>query len=118
MDADNSEQGILSFVRRSRDGEMILCVMNFRPESRERWRVGVPRGGEWTELLSSDDERFGGSGKTNPAPLRSVRTPCHGQRQSLRITVPPLGGTLIKLTAPLKYLHGHIPKKASTETRR
>ena len=118
MDADNSEQGILSFVRRSRDGEMILCVMNFRPESRERWRVGVPRGGEWTELLNSDDERFGGSGKTNPAPLRSVRTPCHGQRQSLRITVPPLGGTLIKLTAPLKYLHGHIPKKASTETRR
>ena len=118
MDADNSEQCILSFVRRSRDGEMILCVMNFRPESRERWRVGVPRGGEWTELLNSDDERFGGSGKTNPAPLRSVRTPCHGQRQSLRITVPPLGGTLIKLTAPLKYLHGHIPKKASTETRR
>ena len=118
MDADNSEQGILSFIRRSRDGEMMLCVMNFRPESRERWRVGVPRGGEWTELLNSDDERFGGSGKTNPAPLHSVRTPCHGQRQSLRITVPPLGGTLIKLTAPLKYLHGHIPKKASSETRR
>ena len=118
IDPDNSEQGILSFVRRSRAGELILCVLNFRPESHEKWRVGVPRGGEWTELLNSDEERFGGSGKTNPLPLRSVRTPCHGQRQSLRITVPPLGGTLIKLTAPARYLHGHIPKNASTDTRR
>ena len=114
MDADNAEQGILSFIRRSRDGEMVLCVMNFRPESRELWRVGVPRGGEWTELLNSDDERFGGSGKVNPSVLHTVRTPCHGQRQSLRITVPPLGGTLIKHTAPLK----HTPKKVSTNTRR
>ena len=118
IDADNSEQGILSFLRCSRDGEVILCVMNFRPESREHWRIGVPRAGEWTELLNSDEKRFGGSGKTNPEPLRTVRTPCHGQKQSLRITVPPLGGTLIKLTAPQKYLHRHIPKKPSKETRR
>ena len=116
MDADNAQQGILSFIRRSRDGETILCVMNFRPESRELWRVGVPRGGEWTELLNSDDERFGGSGKVNPGVLHSVRTPAHGQRQSLRITVPPLGGTLIKFTAPLKY--PRKAKKVSTDTRR
>ena len=98
MDADNSEQGILSFVRRSRDGEMILCVMNFRPESRERWRVGVPRGGEWTELLSSDDERFGGSGKVNRRKVHTAKIPCQGQPWSLKITVPPLGGALFRYT--------------------
>ena len=118
IDADNADQGILSFIRQSRGGEMILCVLNFRPESRELWRVGVPRGGEWTELLNSDDERFGGSGKTNPRPLHTVRTPFHSQRQSLRITVPPLGGALIKFTAPLTLKHSHTPNKASTDTRR
>ena len=96
MDPDNAAEGVLSFVRRSRDGEMILCLLNFRPESRENWQAGVPRAGVWQEILSSDEERFGGSGKTNPRRLRTAKEPCCGQKQSLRVTLPPLGGTFIK----------------------
>ena len=102
IDADNAEQGILSFVRRSRDGEMILCVLNFRPESYENWRVGVPVGGWWQELLSSDEERFGGSGKHNPRKMRTARVPANGRPHSLCITVPPVGGTMIKYSKPVK----------------
>ena len=96
MDADNAEQGILSFIRRSRDGEMILCILNFRPESRENWRAGVPEAGVWKEILSSDDARFGGSGKRNPRQIHTTKIPSQGRKYSLRVTVPPLGGTLIK----------------------
>lgn len=96
MDADNWEQGILSFCRRAKDGETVLCVLNFRPESREKWRAGVPLAGGWKELLSSDEERFGGSGKRNPRKVRSRKVPCHGQEDSIVITVPPLGGTILK----------------------
>ena len=96
LDADNAEQGILSFLRKSRDGETILVLLNFRPESREGWRAGVPLPGRWREILSSDETRFGGSGKTNGAVLSSRKVPCHGQAQSLSLTVPPLGGTFIK----------------------
>ena len=96
MDADNAEQGILSFVRKSRDGEMILCILNFRPESRENWRAGVPKAGVWKEILSSDDTRFGGSGKRNPRRIHTTKIPSQGQKFSLRVTVPPLGGTFIK----------------------
>ena len=96
MDADNAAEGVLSFVRRSRDGEMILCLLNFRPECREGWTVGVPHAGYWQELLSSDEVRFGGSGRTNPRRLHTVKEPCCGQKQSLRVTLPPLGGAFIK----------------------
>lgn len=51
---------------------------------------GVPLAGGWKELLSSDEERFGGSGKRNPRKVRSRKVPCHGQEDSIVITVPPL----------------------------
>ena len=96
IDADNNEQGILSFVRKAKDGSAILCVLNFRPESHESFRLGVPLAGAWQEILSSDDTRFGGSGKTNPRRLHTKKIPSHGRDASLVLTVPPLGGTLIK----------------------
>jgi 1,4-alpha-glucan branching enzyme len=111
MDADNAQEGILSFLRRSRDGEMILCILNFRPESRENWCAGVPCAGEWKELLSSDEQRFGGSGKCNPRPLRTVKVPSQGQKYSLRVTVPPLGGTFIKYLGDGKK-HRSRPKES------
>ena len=98
IDADNNEQGILSFVRKAKDGSAILCVLNFRPESHEGFRLGVPFAGAWQEILSSDDARFGGSGKTNPRRLHTKKVPSHGRDVSLVLTVPPLGGTLIKYT--------------------
>ena len=98
IDADNNEQGILSFVRKAKDGSAILCVLNFRPESHEGFRLGVPLAGAWQEILSSDDTRFGGSGKTNPRRLHTKKVPSHGRDVSLVLTVPPLGGTLIKYT--------------------
>ncbi len=97
IDADNAQQGVLSYVRTSPDGEMILCLLNFRPESRENWRIGVPVYGRWQEILSSDETRFGGTGKLNPQPMMTEFEPDHGCSSSLVLTVPPLGGTWIKL---------------------
>lgn len=114
VDADNNEQGILSFVRRSPDGEVILCLLNFQYESREDWRAGVPLPGKWKEILSSDEERFGGSGKRNPRMLYTTKKPCHGQSQSIRLTVPPLGGTFLKYMGEIK--HASRKNKAEKET--
>ena len=76
--------------------------LNFRPESRENWRIGVPLAGTWQEILNSDKNDYGGSGKENPSPLHTAAEPVHGMAQSLTITVPPLGGTLIKYTGETK----------------
>lgn len=111
MDANNYEQGILSFVRKAPNGENILVLLNFRPESREDWRAGVPLPGKWKEILNSDEERFGGSGKRNPRMLYTTKTECHGQKQSIKLTVPPLGGAMFKYMGEVK----HAPRRKKSD---
>ena len=55
MDCNDLEQSVISFVRRGTQAEdEILVVCNFTPVVRDNYRVGVPRGGWWRELLNSD----------------------------------------------------------------
>jgi 1,4-alpha-glucan branching enzyme len=51
----------------------------------------VPRSGRWRLLLSSDDARYGGSGFATAAEATSEEVAWHGQAQSLRLDLPPLG---------------------------
>src|SRR5690606_20475894 len=60
------EQSALSFLRLSPDGAApVLVVCNFTPVPRHYYRVGVPHGGFWREILSSDSQYYGGSGLGN-----------------------------------------------------
>ncbi len=97
IDADNAEQGILSFVRRAASGRItMVAVLNFGVQAYEQYRIGVPRPGYYRELISSDHTAFGGSGKVNEAPVQAQPIPFHGQPYSIEITVPPIGGTILK----------------------
>ncbi len=97
IDADNAQQGILSYIRRSESGLITtVTVLNCGVQSYERYRVGVPKPGYYREILSSDSEDFGGSGKVNREPVRAEAVPFHGQPYSIEITVPPIGGTILK----------------------
>jgi len=91
IDADDALQSIISFIRKGRSTEDILLVIgNFTPVTYDSYRVGVPRGGFWRELLNSDAREFGGSGQGNLARLRASRIAAHGRPYSLEITLPPL----------------------------
>ena len=52
--------------------------------------VGLPQGGSLTELLNSDDVKFGGSGIGNAAPIEVVDEPFESQPCSAQLTLPPL----------------------------
>jgi 1,4-alpha-glucan branching enzyme len=60
------------------------------------YRVGVPRGGFWAELLNSDAHEYGGSGIGNFGGLVASDTPVHGRPASLHLTLPPLGALFLK----------------------
>jgi 1,4-alpha-glucan branching enzyme len=96
IDPHDSSQNCLSFLRHSGRGEMVLVVLNFTPVPRLRYRVGVPRAGFWRELLNSDAGSYGGSGHGNYGGLGTDATPSHGHRQSLILTLPPLGAAFFK----------------------
>ncbi len=91
IDANDSEQSILSFLRRGHDPDrMVAVVCNFTPVPRHNYRLGVPRGGFWEEALNSDATLYGGSGQGNFGGVHAAPVAAHGHGHSLSITLPPL----------------------------
>ncbi|MGZ4146876.1 MAG: 1,4-alpha-glucan branching protein GlgB [Actinomycetota bacterium] len=92
IDGGNRTQSVLAFLRRGVDErDVVVFVGNFTPMTHERFRVGVPFGGRWREILNSDAERYQGSGVVNGEPLQAGSPGAHGREQSVEIRVPPLG---------------------------
>ena len=97
IDANDADQSVITFLRRGRaPGEVILVAANFTPVPRHNYRVGVPHGGHWAELLNSDADLYWGSGQGNGGVVEAAPAPCHGRVWSLTLTVPPLGILFLK----------------------
>jgi 1,4-alpha-glucan branching enzyme len=97
IDANDIELSVLGFLRKSREAEeSILVVCNFTPIPRSNYRVGVPRGGYWQEMLNSDALENGGSGQGNFGGVNATPIPYHGRPHSLNLTLPPFGALFFK----------------------
>ena len=97
LDANDSAQSILLFRRTGKEKtKAVTVLLNFQPEVYSDFRIGVPYPGLYRELLSSDAKEYGGSGKENPEVLKAEPVPCHGEKWSVRVTVPPIGGILLQ----------------------
>jgi 1,4-alpha-glucan branching enzyme len=101
IDAGDSEASVLTFVRRGNSRERVLAVAcNFTPVPRHDYRMGVPSGGLWRELLNSDSLHYGGSGQGNYGGVEAKSSPFHGRPYSLNITLPPLAAVILKSEGP------------------
>jgi 1,4-alpha-glucan branching enzyme len=96
IEANESERSVLAFLRRGRDGSMLLVVANFTPQPLENYLVGVPQPGRWREVLNSDATLYGGSGVGNMSLTQSVPVAAHGRFQSLNLRLPPLGVLMLE----------------------
>jgi 1,4-alpha-glucan branching enzyme len=96
LSGDDREQSVISFLRRSA-GETLAVVLNFTPVPRHDYRVPAPGAGNWLEIFNSDAERYGGSGLLNLDPVGTETVSSHGREHSLRLTLPPLGGVVLRL---------------------
>jgi 1,4-alpha-glucan branching enzyme len=91
------EQSALSFLRLGDEGTPpVLAVYNFTPVPRFNYRVGVPRGGYWREILNSDASLYGGSGLGNAGGADALPMPYEEYSHSLTLTLPPLAVAFFK----------------------
>jgi 1,4-alpha-glucan branching enzyme len=103
-DLHDWEHSIISFYRKGANpDDIILVVCNFTPVPQANYRVGVSRGGFWSEVLNSDAVTYGGSGQGNLGGVEAAPVPAHGRYYSLLLTLPPLG--VIYLKAPRAPTH-------------
>jgi 1,4-alpha-glucan branching enzyme len=93
--ADDEACSTLAF-QRSSGSQRVVVVLNFTPVPRHDYRVGVPLAGRWQECLNSDSRHYGGSDLGNPLPLQTEPGALHGCAQSVRLTLPPLGGVVLQ----------------------
>jgi 1,4-alpha-glucan branching enzyme len=92
IDSGNADQNVLSFIRRDAQGAPgLVCVANFSAEPRSDFRVGVPHGGGWLEVLNTDAEIYGGSNTGNLGRVvADAEVGWNGQPSSVVLTLPPL----------------------------
>jgi 1,4-alpha-glucan branching enzyme len=90
------EQSVIAFLRKDADAPPVLVVCNFTPVPRLGYRVGVPSGGRWQELINSDAAIYGGSGVGNFGGVEAEAHPFDGQSHSISVSLPPLGAIFLK----------------------
>jgi len=101
IDIHDSEQSVLSFVRKAEDpADILVCVLNFTPVPRRGYRIGVPVAGPYREILNTDAACYGGSNVGNLGVVETEAKPWNGRPQSLMLSLPPLGALFLKPVAP------------------
>ncbi|HMS84452.1 MAG TPA: alpha amylase C-terminal domain-containing protein, partial [Nitrospira sp.] len=97
IDFSDSNNSVIAYLRKARKtGEAIVCVCNFTPMPRYSYRIGVPEGGWYRELVNTDGIAYGGSNIGNGGGLQADETRSHGFPYSLTMTLPPLSALLLK----------------------
>jgi 1,4-alpha-glucan branching enzyme len=97
IDALDHANSILSFLRRDSLGRNELAViLNLTPVPRLRYRLGLPRPGQWREVLNSDAAAYGGSNMGNMGAVMAEKIECHNQPCSAEFTLPPMSVLVFK----------------------
>ena len=97
VDFRDWENTIISFLRRGKStGDIFLVVCNLTPVPRQNYRIGVPRGGFWGEVLNSDAAMYLGSNWGNSGGVEATPIPAHGRYHSLCLNLPPLAVLFFK----------------------
>ncbi len=97
LEAHDNENSVFAFLRcAANEDDVVAVVANFTPVSRQGYRVGVPSGGRWVEILNSDAAAYGGSNVGNGGEVMAQALPWSGQPFSVCLTLPPLGGLYLK----------------------
>jgi 1,4-alpha-glucan branching enzyme len=101
VDANDADNSVLTFLRRGpagkdAPGDVVLVALNNTPVPRSGYRVGVPFGGFWEELVNSDAAEYAGSGVGNMGGMQAEKIPWHGREWSLPLTLPPLAAVYLR----------------------
>ncbi len=96
IDADDMDHSIYSFIRRSKEEELIV-VSNFTPVVREGYPLKLPKEGVYEEVFNSDLKGYGGSGVQNEGSYRTEKVTNEALwGGSIQITLPPLATLYFK----------------------
>jgi 1,4-alpha-glucan branching enzyme len=97
IDGSDELNSVLVFMRRAKArDDYVVVVCNFTPQVRREYRIGVPEGGPYAELINSDSGAYGGSNVGNMGRIQAEPTPWQGRPYSLNLVLPPLSVLILR----------------------
>jgi 1,4-alpha-glucan branching enzyme len=94
---NDREASVFAYLRfGGTEDRPVLAVCNFTPVPRVSYRVGVPQGGGWREVLNSDSAAYGGSNMGNAGWVMAEPQASNDLPASLSLTLPPLATIVLQ----------------------
>ncbi|HAQ08323.1 MAG TPA: 1,4-alpha-glucan branching enzyme [Bacillus bacterium] len=116
IDADNKDQSIFSFIRKGKNPEELLVVVcNFTENVFSDYRVGVPKLGEYREILNSDSLSAGGSGFINKRVIKATEAAFHGRPYSIEMNISPFGISILRPVNKRKGRNNHAKEEVCSD---
>jgi 1,4-alpha-glucan branching enzyme len=96
IESGDARNSVLIYLRKGihADNNLIIAL-NLTPIVLSNYRIGLPAAGTWKVILNSDQKIYYGSG-IQQAPLKTENKKWMGQPFSAELTLPPLGGMVLK----------------------
>ena len=92
IEVNDSDHNVLAYLRKSSDGEdLVAAICNFSGVPHNDYRVGLPHGGVWEEILNTDAVEYGGSGVGNLGAVEAEEVGWSGRSHSAIVQLPPYG---------------------------
>jgi len=100
LDHSDGENSVVSFIRYNiAKTEHVICVSNFTPVPRERYRLPVDQAGQYEVVLNTDSEYYWGSNYQmgdQMGVFNSEDYPWQGKDHSIVLNLPPLSTVYLK----------------------
>ena len=98
LEMGDTQHSVIAYIRKGHDRYSdLVVVLNLTPVPRENYRIGVPSAGNWEVIFNSDDISYHGSGMMS-GNVKSEKKHWKNKAYSVALTLPPLGGLILKLT--------------------
>lgn len=97
IDFQDSNNCLLSFVRKNKLGEKLICIFNFTPQVHYGYKFGVEEEGVYQEVFNSDSEDFYGSNYERKSEVQSEKECMHNHYNTIAVNIPPLAAVVYKL---------------------
>lgn len=97
IDADNSDESVLSFIRHGkRKKDFLIVILNMTPVERRNFTVGVPYPGTYKEVFNTEMKEFGGTWTTHNPDCETTTQEFKHFTEVIQTTVPALGAVILK----------------------
>jgi len=101
--ATDNANSVLSYIRRSQTkGDFIVVIINFISNGHQHYSVGVPSEGEYEVVFTSDNRKYGGTGKLVGKKLKTKKSKLGIMPYYFDIDIPEYGVIFLRRKRSLK----------------